>query len=75
VPIKGKVVLLDGGELVNTRFENSRIIFTQDPVHLKNVTFVDCVFEMPITDTPSEPLKRESQQLLASDLRSVSLSF
>jgi hypothetical protein len=68
-----EVVLLEGGELWNARFENCRIIFTQNPVRMHNFTFINCVFEMPITDTPSPYLKSASQLLLASNLRSVKI--
>ena len=70
--VRDRIVLLDGGELENTRFEHSRIIFTNDPVKLNGVIFVDCVFEVPVTDNPSPFLKKASRQLLASNLQSVS---
>lgn len=74
-PISRKVLVLDGGELLDTRVENSRVIFTNNPVRLLNVTFVNCVFEIPVSDTPPQYIQRATQQLLASgDLRSVSLS-
>lgn len=72
--VKRKIVVLDGGEILNTRFENSRIIFTNNPVKLTNVLFLDCVFEVPVTATPSDYLKRASQILLASDLTFISFS-
>jgi hypothetical protein len=50
-PISHKIVLLDGGKLVDQHFDHSRIIFTNNPIKMSNVTFVDCVFEMPISDT------------------------
>src|SRR5665213_664586 len=37
---KNQIVLLDGGSFINTRFENSRIIFTENPVEMKNVQFI-----------------------------------
>lgn len=70
--IQKRVVLLDGGDLENTRFENSRIIFTNNPVRFRNVTFVNCVFQMPITNNPSDYLKSASKILLASQLNSAS---
>ncbi len=69
-----KVVKLDGGEIASTRFQNCRIIFTENPVSMSNVTFVNCVFEMPMTDTPSPYLRRISQQLLASNLEEFSIT-
>ena len=52
------------GDVGPTRFENRRVRFTQDPVHFLNVTFVNCVFEMPDTASPRPYLKRASQILL-----------
>jgi len=69
--IKNRIVLLDGGELVDQRFENSRIIFTEQPVRMQNVEFVNCVFEMPSVESPIPYLKQVSQELLASNLNSV----
>lgn len=60
-------VLLDGGGLVDSEFRNSRIIFTEKPVAMRNVKFIDCVFEMPFVESPSQYLKGAAQQLLASD--------
>lgn len=61
---KNCVAVLDGGDVGPTRFENRRVRFTQDPVHFLNVTFVNCVFEMPDTASPRPYLKRASQILL-----------
>ncbi len=61
-----QVILLDGGELFNSRISNSRIIFTSKPIVVRNNTFVNCVFEFPITTTPNEFLQKASKQLLAS---------
>jgi hypothetical protein len=69
-------LVLDGGELVNSRIENSRVIFTADPVRMKNVVFVNCVFEFRDTGSPNEYLIKASQQLLASgDLKAVEFSI
>ena len=68
-----KKIILDGGDIPGSRFENCRIIFTQNPVKMKDVKFINCVFEMPVTDAPSPYLKSTSQFLLASDLSSVEI--
>jgi hypothetical protein len=72
-----QVVLLDGGDLGAdvgiTRFDHSRIIFTQNPVHMRNVQFTDCVFEMPISATPNRYLRDAGRLLLASDLNSAKI--
>ncbi len=72
-PISHLRVKLDGGDLVNTRFEHSRIIFTENPVHMKDVVFIDCVFEMPISATPNRYLQDASRMLLASELNSTKI--
>jgi hypothetical protein len=73
-PFKNCVAELDGGDLGPTRFENCRVRFTQNPIRFLNVSFINCVFEMPDTASPTPYLKRASQLLLASDLKNVSIS-
>jgi hypothetical protein len=70
-PISHQVILLDGGEISDMQVDHSRIIFTEQPVKMTNVTFVDCVFEMPPTAAPNPYLQNASRQLLASDLNSA----
>jgi hypothetical protein len=65
------VILLDGGGLINSRIDHSRIIFTENPVKLQNVIFTDCAFEMPVTAKPSPFLQQASKVLLASDFKSA----
>lgn len=71
--ISGEIILLDGGSIPGSRFHNCRIIFTQNPVQMHGVVFVNCVFEMPITSNPTPYLKDAARQLLASNLKSVSM--
>jgi hypothetical protein len=67
---RSSVVLLDGGALTNERFEDSRIIFTNTPVILRNVTFINCAFEFPtITNEPPRFMKEAGRDLLASNLQ------
>lgn len=68
-----QVVVLDGGDFSQSRFTNSRIIFTQNPVRLDNTVFIDCVFELPITSTPSPYPKRVTRRLLSSNLQTVQM--
>jgi hypothetical protein len=70
--IKRAVVLLDGGELGSSRFENSRIIFTNNPVKFRDVVFINCSFQMPTENNPNDYLRKTGRVLLASDLQSVS---
>jgi hypothetical protein len=69
-----KNILLDGGNIPNSVFEHCRIKFTTHPVGLKGVQFIDCVFEMPTSETPSQYLKKSAQTLLASNLNQVTFS-
>lgn len=73
--ISHEVVELDGGELFNTTFENSRIIFTENPVKMVNVTFTNCVFELPVSNNPNPYIQNASRSLLASTLKSASISL
>jgi hypothetical protein len=71
--VEKKIVLLDGWQIANEKFIKCRIMFTQNAVKLRNVTFINCVFEMPVTNTPTPFLKDASRRLLASDLKAVSI--
>jgi len=68
-PIENTVVKLDGGSITNITFRNSRIIFTEDMVQMKNVTFINCVFELPISDQPTPYIQRAARVLLAENLQ------
>lgn len=67
-------VELDGGILDGDVFENCRIIFTETPVQMHNVTFIDSVFEFPVSATPPAYIQKASKVLLASDLKTVTFS-
>lgn len=71
--IRNQIILLDSGEIGNTRFENSRIIFRNLPVKMRSVLFINCVFEMPSNEAPSLYLRTLAKQLLAANLESVSI--
>ena len=62
-----EIILLDGGELRDSDFHNCRIIFTIHPVQMFNVTFINCIFEMPTVSAPNEYLQKAARILLASD--------
>lgn len=64
---------LDGGQLVDSVIENSRVIFTNNPVEMRNVTFIDCVFDMPVAANPNPYIQSAARQLLASNLQSVTV--
>jgi hypothetical protein len=69
--IVGQIVLLDGGFVGPVRFEHCRIIFTDHEVKMREVSFWNCVFEMPTTSAPSDFLKRSVRALLASNLTEI----
>jgi hypothetical protein len=73
--IAHKIVELDGGSLTDERFENDRIIFTEHPVEMRNVTFVNCIFEMPEIANPGPYLQNAARQLMTSNLSSVTLNL
>jgi hypothetical protein len=66
-----RAILLDGGSIPNSVFDHCRIKFTENPVGLSGVKFINCVFEMPITSSPTPYLKKATQILLASGLSNV----
>jgi hypothetical protein len=41
------------------------VIFTNNPVRLRHVQFINCVFEMPAVEMPSPSLKRAAETLIA----------
>jgi hypothetical protein len=58
-------VVMDGGGLQNLSIINSRIIFTDHPVKMKNITFINCSFEFPLSAQPTPQLKQAARQFLA----------
>jgi hypothetical protein len=64
-------VLLDRGDGGDVKFIRCRIIFTRNPVRLRGVQFIDCVFDMPVTNSPSPMLTQVATELLASNFKSV----
>lgn len=71
---KNVKLVLNGGTLTRDIFYRCRVVFTNTPVKMYNVKFIDCVFEMPIDSNPSPYIKHASQQLIASDSQSVTIS-
>jgi hypothetical protein len=61
------------GNVSDSTFQDSIVKF--DPnVRLKNVTFINCIFLFPVTQTPSEPLQKIGARLLAADLKEVKIT-
>jgi hypothetical protein len=65
----------DGIVLKDIKFVNCRVIFTEIPVGLENVKFVNSVFYLPTTAAPTEYIKNTARMLLSSDLQSVTLNI
>jgi hypothetical protein len=61
------------GFIKNITFRNDRIIFTDAPVQLSNVVFINCVFEFSQSDTTSPIIQQAGRLLLASDLKDVAI--
>jgi len=70
---KGTTIILNSGEIENHTFEDYRIVFTVNPVRMKNVRFINCLITIPVTDDPTPYLKEAAQALLASNLSSVTI--
>jgi hypothetical protein len=66
-------IKLDGGSLENSTIYNSRVMFTENPVVMTNVKFIDCVFDIPAPEKPSPYLQKVGQLLLASDINSATI--
>jgi hypothetical protein len=56
---------------ITGRLENCRIIFTGEPVRMRNMQFVNCVFEFPDIDNPNPTIKGAAKELLASNLTRI----
>lgn len=73
--IRGKIVVLDNVDFQDGVFDSCRIIFSGTPSVLKNIRFVNCVFEFPVTNYPPAPLKQMSEQLLAEGIQRAVVSL
>jgi len=71
----GTTVALDGASLQNAIFDHCRVIFKGNPSRLQNVTFINCVFEFPVTDQPPAPLRQMGEQLLAEGIQHAVVSI
>lgn len=70
----GVTIMLDGGSVADSSFNNCRVIFTDTPVKMTNVTFVNSIFEFPISSAPPPYIRQASRLLLASDLKTTFIS-
>jgi len=63
--LKNKVLILDGGSIANFYCENCTVVLTENPVQMRGVVFVNCLFEIPVLEAPSDFIKQASRMLLA----------
>lgn len=54
-------------------FENCRLILKDAAIEFHDVVFINCVFEIPVTDQPGPQLKKFTQVLLASNLSTITI--
>lgn len=74
-PFRNCVALLDGGDVGPATFQNCRVRFTDNPVRMRGVVFISCVFEFPETDDPSPFLKHIGGRILEAGVQSpISIS-
>jgi hypothetical protein len=67
-----QTVILDGGTISGLTIRGSRIVFTDVPVKLVNVRFIDCAFEFRTgTQQPSYYITEVAKEILQSPLNSV----
>lgn len=64
---QGCVVTIDGVNLIDSTIENTIIVFRGEPTKLQNVHFVNCLFFLTLTNTPSKPAQTVARTLLASN--------
>jgi len=57
---------LDGGSWKDSSFEDMIIIYNGGPVHLENVTFKNCLFNVSFPEAPPPPAQRIGQALLSA---------
>lgn len=72
--LSGVRLLLDGGLMSDSTISNSRITFTENPVQLINVNFINCAFDLPVIANPNKYLRDAAKTLLASSPGSVRFS-
>jgi len=70
-----QVIVLGGGSAEGLRFENCRILFTAEPIKMRNLLFVNCVFEFPVVSNPNSYLMLASRDLLSTDFKNVLMSI
>jgi hypothetical protein len=68
------VIELAGGAIENLTLRDARIIFTNQPTFLKNVTFINCAFEFPTVGKPSSYLEAAGRELLGSGIQSATIA-
>jgi hypothetical protein len=66
---------LDNGSWKDSSFEDMVITYDGGPVHLENVTFKNCIFEISFPAVPSPPAQKVAEALLSSTGLVVSFSI
>ena len=74
-PFSHQTIVLDYGPIAGLRFENCRIIFGSAIIQMRNVIFVNCVFEFPRLDQPTPYLMQVARQLLSTGLTNAVVSI
>jgi hypothetical protein len=57
---------LDGGSWEDCTFQDTIVVYRGGPVHLKNVTFKNCIFDVSFPKVPSPPAQKIGQALLVA---------
>jgi hypothetical protein len=70
---EGVTVVLNGGTIEGNVFDHCRVIFTDTPVKMTHITFINSAFEFPVSSAPSLYIQEASKLLLASDLKTASI--
>ncbi len=59
---------IDGARIVDSTFSNTVIIYRGGPLELRNVRFINCLFEVYFPEVPSKPAVNFANTILAENL-------
>lgn len=75
-PIMEKVVFLSGVEISGGTFENCRIVFGLEPSKMKDIVFINCVFDFPSgLTTPPSHLQIAAKEILNGKISNVIMNY
>jgi hypothetical protein len=73
-PVDHKIIALDGADISAIVFRGCRIIITGKTMRVRDVSFIDCVFDLPVNAPPTSFMKEIARALLASNGTAITSS-